>query len=247
MEFIHISDLHINDNEDHNKKVYTKLINMHTAYPNAIYIITGDITDNGNVKEYIIANKIFNFIKNKILIVAGNHDYGTLGNFYQSEHEKNYRDYCSKYKMHLINDNEKILIMGLDSNLRTIDPFDFACGEIGETQLIFLNDYINNEKYKDYKKVVYLHHHPFMHTDPTMKLYDSNALMPMVAKNINALLFGHKHEQNLWTGDINEDGSYSNYGINVIHSAGKITKETKYLYLNITKDIFEFKYIEVLI
>jgi len=247
MEFIHISDLHINDDNEYNNSIHTKLIRLNNLYPDAKFIISGDITNNGNENEYKTMENIFNFIKYKILIVAGNHDYGALGNFYQSDHEKHYRDYCSKYKTHLINDNEKILVMGLDSNLRTIDPFDFACGEIGETQLIFLNDYINNEKYKDYKKIVYLHHHPFMHTDKTMKLYDSNALMPMIAKNINCLLFGHKHVQELWNGDINTDGSYSNYGIKVIHSAGKITKETKYLYIKIENNNLEYKYIDILI
>jgi len=245
-EYIHISDLHINDDIEHNNKVHQNLIKLHNLYPDAYFISTGDNTNNGDEKEYTTLTNIFDFIKDKLIIVPGNHDYGVLGNFYQASHERNYHQFIDhKYTCHYINDDEKILIIGLDSNLRTIDPFDFACGEIGETQLIMLNDYLYAKKYTDYKKIVYLHHHPFMHTDPTMKLYDSNALMPLLAKHIDCLLFGHKHTQEMWHGEHRDSGAYMNYGINLIHCAGRISDQNKFMYIKIDNNVLEYKYIEI--
>jgi hypothetical protein len=41
--------------------------------------------------------------------------------------------------------------------------------------------------------ILFFHHHPWLHTDPLMKLIDSEELMRIVRGKVDLILFGHKH------------------------------------------------------
>jgi len=48
------------------------------------------------------------------------------------------------------------------------------------------------------KKILFFHHHPFMHSDPFMRLKDADDLMRVIYSRVDMLMFGHKHESGCW-------------------------------------------------
>jgi 3',5'-cyclic AMP phosphodiesterase CpdA len=76
--------------------------------------------------------------------------------------------------------------------------FEFASGKVGERQRQWLTDKLKLKELSDLKKVVYLHHHPFIHLNRTMVLRDAKEFMDVCRGKVDVLLFGHKHVANVW-------------------------------------------------
>ncbi len=76
----------------------------------------------------------------RIFIVPGNHDFGAMGNFYSKERAKRFDEKLTiplkqggtfykenKPVVNIIKDkNASVMLIGLDTNLKTNHPFDFA-------------------------------------------------------------------------------------------------------------------------
>jgi hypothetical protein len=90
------------------------------------------------------------------------------------------------------------MLIALDSNLETGHPFDFACGEIGESQLSALDTILGRTSSAHMSKILFFHHHPFMVNDPFMELKDARKLASTIFGRVDVVLFGHKHEMNQW-------------------------------------------------
>ena len=86
-----------------------------------------------------------------------------------------------------------IMPIALDTNLEMDHPFDFACGEVGEVQLSFLESFLDAPDSKEMQKGLFFHHHPFVRNDPFMDLKDARQLMRAIYHKIDVVLFGHKH------------------------------------------------------
>ena len=212
MKFLHLSDLHIHTSASDNRDTTALLNFVAEQYPDHRLIITGDITDDGAPRQYENAFTMLKPFTNKLYIVPGNHDFGAAGNFYSHERALRFDDMLAQplgqggtFKgdttpvVNMLEENGlKIMLIGLDSNLETIHPFDFACGEIGEAQLSALNTILNASLGTEFVNVLYFHHHPFMVNDPFMQLKDAKDLARVVYGKINLILFGHKHEMKAW-------------------------------------------------
>lgn len=212
MKFLHLSDLHIHTSASDNRDTAALLNFVAEQYPDHRLIITGDITDDGAPRQYENAFTMLKPFVGKIYIVPGNHDFGAAGNFYSHERALRFDDMLAQplgqggtFKgdttpvVNMIEENGlKILLIGLDSNLETIHPFDFACGEIGEAQLSALNTILNASLGTEFVNVLFCHHHPFMVNDPFMQLKDAKDLARVVYGKVSLVLFGHKHEMNAW-------------------------------------------------
>jgi hypothetical protein len=94
--------------------------------------------------------------------------------------------------------NDHAMLIAMDTNLETEHPFDFACGEAGSSQLAALETILNTPTANDLIKILFFHHHPFMHNNPFMELKDARALMRCIYLKVDLLLFGHKHESRMW-------------------------------------------------
>ena len=206
MKGIHISDLHFHTDNENNKESLRLIKMTEKDYPNHYIFITGDITDDGHKKQYENAYDALYPIMDKTFICPGNHDYGVAGIFYDSDRHECFYKYFSFRKSQMC---ENILMIGLDSNLKTVHPWDFACGEIGKEQLQWLDMVLSNSPQA--KKIVYLHHHPFMHNHPFMELKDAKELIKILYNRVDLLLFGHKHTLGYWKNIC---------GIKRIHAAG---------------------------
>lgn len=225
---IHLSDLHVGHKEC-GRRFRTIIDNIaflkQPAY-NYIILITGDIADNANhgeqTDEAVDAINRLEELGYKVLVVPGNHDYGTgvLGNekFVGLFKKKYYGSRRISYpKLDII---DEIAFIGLDSTaeeLHRIDRF-LSEGELGLAQLRRLKRILKRPEVAGCRKVVYLHHHPF-DFKLGMQLRDSNELRNIIENKIDALLFGHYHVNPASAGKI----FHGKWGIVRCYNAGTST------------------------
>lgn len=94
--------------------------------------------------------------------------------------------------------NSRVMLIALDTNLETNHPFDFACGAAGEEQLSGLDTILTSPENANMVKILFFHHHPFMHGNPFMELKDAQQLIRTIYSRIDVLMFGHKHASEQW-------------------------------------------------
>jgi hypothetical protein len=95
----------------------------------------------------------------------------------------------------VIKDKEenKALLIGLNSCSMTSDPSDIAKGEIGEIQLRSLDKNLNRKTYENMPKIIFLHHIPHRRAKGFgMSLKDYKKLMNIVRDRVDVLAFGHE-------------------------------------------------------
>jgi predicted MPP superfamily phosphohydrolase len=227
-KIIHLSDLHIG-HEDCGEKFRNLIENitfLKQPARNYIIVITGDIVDNAHHNKYIDeAVEAIQTLEErgyKVLVVPGNHDYGTgtFGNrvFVGLFKEKYYSTRKISYpKLDII---DKIAFIGLDSTaeeLHWLDRF-LSEGELGRGQLSRLKKMLEKPELLNRKKVVYLHHHPF-DFKIGMQLKDSEELKIIIENKIDMLLFGHYHADPSSAGKI----YHGIWGIKRCYNAGSST------------------------
>ena len=212
MKIIHISDLHFHRNKKDNKKVSKTLDFIKQNYSSHYLIVTGDIVDDGHETQYKRAFEALAPFMGRIFICPGNHDFGALGNLFSRERAKRFDEELSIPLQQggtftgdntpvvntIVESNASVMLIALDTNLETDHPFDFACGEVGQDQLAALESIITNPAAAEMTKVLFFHHHPFMHNNPFMELKDAYDLMRTIYCRVDVLLFGHKHVSMQW-------------------------------------------------
>ena len=206
MKILHISDLHIHMNEKKNERVVQALNYIYKHYPDHIIVVTGDIVDSGTKEQYERAYQLLFPFCGRILVCPGNHSEGIKGNFYNKVCAKMFDDFLSLplkqngtyygYNSPVVSNIKDFRFIGLDSNIESNSAFRFAQGIIGNKQLKLLKPLLDTAQIK----VLYFHHHPFMYTDPTMRLKDSKKLEKVITGQVDVLLFGHKHVPQTWQG-----------------------------------------------
>jgi 3',5'-cyclic AMP phosphodiesterase CpdA len=212
MKFLHISDLHFHRNDSDNQAGTAVLQFIYQNYPDHNLIVTGDIADDGDEEQFNQAFAALEPFKGRIFISPGNHDFGAAGNFYSKERAERFDRMLSIPLQQggtftgdatpvvnlLMDEHDKVILIALDTNLETESPFDFACGEVGERQMSFLNTVLGDPSLADRTKILFFHHHPFIHNDPFMELKDARELMRTIYQKVDVVCFGHKHVSKLW-------------------------------------------------
>ena len=212
MKFIHLSDLHIHTHADDNKAVSSILDFVAKSYPEHNLIITGDIVDDGTSAQFANAYAMLKPFQGRVFLCPGNHDFGAAGNFYSAERALRFDRTLAEplnqggtFKgdsTPVVNvvraGGREVMVIALDSNLETDHPFDFACGEIGKSQLSALDTVLGRTSSARMIKMLFFHHHPFMVNDPFMELKDARKLVSTIFGRVDVVLFGHKHEMNQW-------------------------------------------------
>ena len=244
MKFIHISDLHYHRDQENNAAANRLLTTIKARYPDHILIVTGDITDDGHRQQYQNALDALGPFIGQVFLVPGNHDFGTAGNFYSREKADLFDDmlaaplgqhgFFAGDNIPVINVLDGVRLIALDTNLETDNPFDFACGEIGERQLDELDKILSGSD--DKAKILFFHHHPFIYNNPFMELKDAAKLARVVYNRVDVILFGHKHEMAHW-----ENRWNVKYILASDNSPGKDKAEE----ITIEGDKIEMGYVEV--
>ena len=209
-KIIHLSDLHVGYEDCGAKldKLVDEIISSYEPASNYVIVVTGDIVDNANKKgAYKEAYNILNRLKEseyEMLVVPGNHDYGSggIGN----------RKYVKLFKKAFYgNENitypkldivDNVVFIGLDSMAATFNWLDEfgADGQLGKKQREALSQLLDSPELTQKKKVVYLHHHPFDGRGRMHMLKDYKKFKKIVENKIDCLLFGHNHDGNQYPG-----------------------------------------------
>lgn len=234
-KLIHVSDPHIRNNPCTQNNINAMRImkeiiqreNGSLIHGDCKVIVTGDITDTGDPKEFKEALKIFKSTENvDVTMIPGNHDFegmGISGTWFKSALAKiGLGKYVGKWPwkkppfVKML--SKEVVLLALDSN----DPRFLANGLIGVKQMNWLGR--NLKKHRDKIRVVAMHHHPWDRGFATC-LRDSGAFMITVGYKADVLLFGHKHKQELWLNS-------PSYGVEAISAAGAM-KYAPYSYVEI--------------
>lgn len=212
MKFIHISDLHFHRGKEKNQEAEALLKTIKKRYPAHYLIVTGDIVDDGHSRQFENAYNALAPFKGKVFIAPGNHDFGAAGNFYSRERAERFDEMLSARldqggtfsgdntpMVHILEEgDDRVMIIALDTNLETDHPFDFACGAVGERQLSALDTILTSPQNANMTRLLFFHHHPFMHGNPFMWLQDAETLMRTIYNRVDVLMFGHKHVSEEW-------------------------------------------------
>jgi hypothetical protein len=90
---------------------------------------------------------------------------------------------------------------------------NFARGEIGTKQMKIVKNITTNIKYKDWVKIVLLHHHP-IYNNYFLKLEDADEFLKIIWDTFDIICFGHKHSTGLWSNHVGWLTSAPNWGEN---------------------------------
>ncbi len=212
MKLLHISDLHFHRDPNDNQAADALLAAIAQQYPNHALIVTGDISDDGTDWQFDNAFKALAPFQGRVFIAPGNHDFGAMGNFYSDERARRFDQMLSvplqqggtftgdsTPVVNFVRDGtDTAMLIALDTNLETHDPFDFACGEVGPAQLAVLRTILCDPVNAQYTKVLFFHHHLFTHNDPLIGLKDAEEVRRTIYGKVDLVLFGHKHAFGQW-------------------------------------------------
>lgn len=226
---IHLSDLHMHksrhklDNRNAATLVQHLLRRFKGAPKSKTYVVlTGDCVDDAVGRQYgqlgrnVLAPLAERF---SVLAAPGNHDYAFVGNLFDKKAPERFRRYVGPYVSGVTypcrtpNHAERVLFIGLDS----ADPGDqrwFAEGVIGKDQRDALRKILEDDKYDEYFKIAYLHHHPFFR-DVGVALSDYEELLELVAERVDLVLFGHKHKG---------EAFFGRFRVPLMLASGKVTE-----------------------
>lgn len=227
-KIIHLSDIHVG-HEDCGERFRTIIGNISRKMQppeQYIIVITGDIVENANHHEFpdeaLDAVRQLELNGYHLLVVPGNHDYGTgiWGNeqFVAVFKEKFFGNTAITYpKLDII---EEVAFIGLDSTAEELHWTDavLSQGELGSKQLSRLKKLLSSPEIRDLKKVVYLHHHPF-DFKLGRQLKDRKKLEKIIANKVDVLLFGHYHSNPEFSGK----DFHGTWGISRCYNAGTST------------------------
>jgi len=220
-KILHLSDLHVGKSKSeskHLKKIVKKVIDSFSKVKLSI-LLTGDIVQDGQKKQYEEATKILKplFDNNNFNVwpVPGNHNYGWNGIHAQRQRFKYFKKAFYGLETvsypHVKIDSFGNIFIGLNSMKAESGYWDglLADGELGSRQIHDVSGILNSidelppSERKKKKVVVHLHHHPFIYPDDSWIeegiekgghwLKDGEGLMKVIAGRIDILLFGHEH------------------------------------------------------
>ena len=206
-----MSDLHVGYRD--NVKRFEEIVEKFTVERAGraggyVLVITGDLVDNAyhsgsyrDVQTGLDALRRAGF--EHVLVVPGNHDYGTGDRgdkkFVELFRRTFYGDERGFPRKDII---DGVAFIGLDSMAEELHWYDriWAEGELGSRQLERLKTVLHESDVSSCKKrVIYLHHHPFDYR-PFHQLKDSTKLKDVLTGaikegiSIDAILYGHNHE-----------------------------------------------------
>ncbi len=201
-KIIHMSDLHIGHERcgDSFKTIVDRISFLCKPVDDYVIVITGDLVDDANHRNFVdeAAEAVERLEENgfRVLLVPGNHDYGTgvVANekFVEIFKQRFFKTGNIQYpKLDIIDD---MAFIGLDSSAEELHWHDrfMSEGELGREQLDRLAKILDDPEMASKKKIVYLHHHPFDYK-LVMQLKDSDKLKSVISNKIDLILFGHYH------------------------------------------------------
>ncbi len=201
MIIVHLSDLHVGS--QFLPEVFETVVEEVNELNPDVIVITGDLTNEGLMKEYEYCKSLLTkFNTKKIISISGNHDYRNTG----------YLSFKKFFPFDAINvlDDDVVLV-----TVGTARP-DRNEGEFGYRQNLWLERTM--KKYKDKVKIVAMHHHlipiPDTGSDQLTVVDAGDILRTVLDTQVDVVLCGHKHRPWAW-----------NFGKLTVVNAGAVTSE----------------------
>ena len=185
MIIVQLSDIHVGS--QFQEDVFDTVISeVNEINPDTI-LISGDLTNEGLIKEYEKCKKLISrFNCKKIIAISGNHDYRNSG----------YLAFKKYFPFETVN------YLGKDIVLVTVGTArpDRNDGEVGYRQNLWLERTM--KKYKDKVKILAMHHHlvgiPDTGADRVTVIDAGDVLRTLLDTNVDLVLCGHKHRPWIW-------------------------------------------------
>lgn len=185
MIIVHVSDLHVGSQFIEEK--FSQVVKEINELKPDVLIVTGDLTNEGLVKEYDKAKSLLSQLNvKKIISISGNHDYRNTG----------YLLFKRYFPFETINelDDDVVLV-----TIGTARP-DRNEGEVGYRQNLWLERTM--KKYQDKVKIVAMHHHlvaiPDTGSDQLTVVDAGDVLRTILDSHVDLVLCGHKHRPWIW-------------------------------------------------
>jgi len=201
MIIVQLSDLHVGS--QFLPEVFETVVKEVNELNPDVIVITGDLTNEGLMKEYEKCKSLLTkFNTKKIISISGNHDYRNTG----------YLLFKKFFPFKTVNelDDDVVLV-----TVGTARP-DRNEGEVGYRQNLWLERTM--KKYKDKVKIVAMHHHlipiPDTGSDQLTVVDAGDILRTVLDTQVDIVLCGHKHRPWAW-----------NFGKLTVVNAGTATSE----------------------
>ena len=201
MIIVQLLDLHVGS--QFQPEVFETVVKEVNELNPDVIVITGDLTNEGLMKEYKKCKLLLTkFNTKKIISISGNHDYRNTG----------YLLFKKFFPFETVNelDDDVVLV-----TVGTARP-DRNNGEVGYRQNLWLERTM--KKYKDKVKIVAMHHHlipiPDTGSDEITVVDAGDVLRTILDTHVDVVLCGHKHRPWAW-----------NFGKLTVVNAGTVTSE----------------------
>lgn len=189
-KILHMSDLHFGEYKFQEELKDNLLEQVIEENPDMI-IISGDVTSQGYVEEYVQAKEFINELKStaETYVVPGNHDACNVG-------IRQFKRLIGKRKFICKDVRNRIVIIGLDSS----EP-DIHDGQIGIDQREWLVEKLEDIS-EDMRIIVTFHHHilpiPLTGRERNILLDAGDILKILMDYKVDLVLNGHKHVAHAW-------------------------------------------------
>jgi len=185
MIIVQLSDIHVGS--QFQEPVFETVISEVNELKPDVILISGDLTNEGLIKEYEKCKKLISrFRCKKIIAISGNHDYRNSG----------YLAFKKYFPFETINE------LGGDVVLVTVGTArpDRNEGEVGYRQNLWIERTM--QKYKDKVKILAMHHHlvgiPDTGSDRVTVIDAGDVLRTILDTKVDLVLCGHKHRPWIW-------------------------------------------------
>lgn len=201
MIIVQLSDLHVGS--QFNSEQFSKMVSEVNEIQPDVVVVTGDLTNEGLVKEYEKTKELLSQLKTKkIITISGNHDYRNTGYLL-------FKRYFPFETINELNDDVVLITLG------TARP-DRNEGEVGYRQNLWLERTM--KKYEDKVKILAMHHHlipiPDTGSDQLTVVDAGDVLRTILDTKVDLVLCGHKHRPWVW-----------NFGNLEVVNAGTVSSE----------------------
>lgn len=186
MEIVQISDIHVGGSQFREDTFDMMVQEVNELRPSAV-VVTGDLTNEGLIKEYEKCRQKLNHLEtDRLITISGNHDYRNTGYLV-------FRNYFPFNTVNEIGDDAVIVTLG------TARP-DRDEGEVGYRQNLWAERTLKT--YGDRIKILAMHHHliavPDSGTNQVLAMDAGDVLRTALMSNVNLVLCGHKHRPWIW-------------------------------------------------
>jgi len=185
MKLVQLSDIHVGS--QFREEIFDNVIDeVNDLGPSAV-LVTGDLTNEGLMKEYEKCKAKFAKLEvDKIIAISGNHDYRNTGYLL-------FKKFFPFETVNVLDDDVVLVTLG------TARP-DRDEGEVGYRQNLWLERTM--KKYQKSTKIVAMHHHligiPDSGTDRVTVIDAGDVLRTALSSKVDLVLCGHKHRPWIW-------------------------------------------------